>query len=227
MVKISVLAGCSCPACGNDPPWRGPAAPLRFVMVSQHITRFRHGASGHHSRGNRRFYAVLHTQIGDKKLPPIKIKLFHTAAPETVTSFIGLAKGLKTWFKNGRSMINVPFYQDLIFHRVIRGFMIQTGDPTGTGTGGPGFVVKDEFKNQLRFDNKGMVGMAHAGPGTAGSQFFITVNPAKHLNGKYTIFGEVVEGYKSVERISRVRTDRLDRPRKPVKLIKVDIISEK
>ena len=174
--------------------------------------------------GIKRLYAVLHIKVGDKKLPDVKIRLFHTAAPETVTNFVGLSEGLKTWFKNGRSMINVPLYKDLKFHRVIRGFMIQTGDPAGDGTGGPGYQFKDEFSSSLRHDRKGLVSMANAGPGTNGSQFFITVDKARHLDDRHTIFGEVVSGYKTVEKISKVRTDRLDRPRKDVILEKITII---
>jgi peptidyl-prolyl cis-trans isomerase A (cyclophilin A) len=177
--------------------------------------------------GVKRFYAILHVKVGDKKLPNIKIKLFHTAAPETVKNFIGLSEGLKTWFSNGRSMINKPMYRNMKFHRVIRGFMIQTGDPLGDGTGGPGYQFKDEFTTNLRHDRKGIVSMANAGPGTNGSQFFITVAPARHLDDRHSIFGEVVSGYRTVEKISRARTDRLDRPRKDIILEKITIIRER
>ena len=151
--------------------------------------------------------AVLKTNRGD-----ITITLFPNHAPETVANFVGLAEGTKDYNAgNGRSG---PFYDGLGFHRVISGFMIQGGCPLGTGTGGPGYTFKDEFHPELQFDRPYLLAMANAGPGTNGSQFFITAGPTPHLNRRHTIFGEVADGASRavVDKIAAVPTGAMDRP---------------
>ena len=154
-------------------------------------------------------YATLHTNHGD-----IEIHLFPNHAPATVENFTSLATGTKDYDDGtGRSG---PFYDGLGFHRVIDGFMIQGGCPLGTGTGGPGYTFKDEFHPELAFTKPYLLAMANAGPGTNGSQFFITVGPTPHLNRRHTIFGEVVSGQDVVDAIATTATDRSDRPREDV-----------
>ena len=133
--------------------------------------------------------ATLRTSEGD-----IRINLFPDHAPKTVANFVGLATGEKSYTQpNASGGDSGPFYDGSVFHRVISGFMIQGGDPTGTGRGGPGYQFADEFHPDLRFDRPYLLAMANAGPGTNGSQFFITVGPTPHLNRRHTIFGEVVD----------------------------------
>jgi peptidyl-prolyl cis-trans isomerase A (cyclophilin A) len=152
----------------------------------------------------------------------IKCKLFETDAPETVANFIGLADGTKEW--NSRSKNGAKLYDGTIFHRVIPEFMIQGGDPEGSGMGGPGYKFADETKGSPHnFKDPGKLAMANAGPNTNGSQFFITVTDTGWLTGKHTIFGEVTEGYDIVEKISKVPRDGMDRPKKPVVLESVTI----
>ncbi|ABG95491.1 peptidylprolyl isomerase [Rhodococcus jostii RHA1] len=165
--------------------------------------------------------ATLHTNRGD-----IKIALFGNHAPKTVENFVGLADGSKDYSTaNAGGTDSGPFYDGAIFHRVIDGFMIQGGDPTGTGAGGPGYKFGDEFHPELQFDRAYILAMANAGPGTNGSQFFITTGPTPHLNRRHTIFGEVVdeESKKVVDAISTTATDRADRPLEPVVINSVTI----
>jgi len=152
--------------------------------------------------------ATLKTNRGD-----IVINLFPDHAPATVENFTGLAEGTKEYHDDaGRS--GEPFYDGLVFHRVIEGFMIQGGCPLGTGTGGPGYKFKDEFHPELQFDRPYLLAMANAGPGTNGSQFFITVGPTPHLNRRHTIFGEVADQASRdvVDAIAATPTGRGDRP---------------
>jgi peptidyl-prolyl cis-trans isomerase A (cyclophilin A) len=154
-------------------------------------------------------FALFDTTEGN-----FKIKLFADKAPKTVENFVSLAEGTKTGKR---------FYDGLIFHRVIPKFMIQGGCPQGTGTGGPGYKFEDEFHSSLRHTKKGMLSMANSGPNTNGSQFFITVAPTTWLDNKHTVFGEVVEGYDVVEKISKVPRNSGDRPTKDVQIRSVTI----
>jgi peptidyl-prolyl cis-trans isomerase A (cyclophilin A) len=154
----------------------------------------------------------------------IAIRLFPQQAPQTVDNFVGLAEGTREW-RHPRSgeTSRTPLYNGTVFHRVIDGFMIQGGDPLGTGTGGPGYEFGDEFDPSLRFDRPYLLAMANAGPGTNGSQFFITVGPTPHLNDRHTIFGEVIDGTDVVDQISTAETDRRDRPVKEIAIDSVTI----
>ena len=154
----------------------------------------------------------------------VTIRLFPDHAPKTVRNFVELAEGGREWTDpRTRAVTKEKFYDGTIFHRVIPGFMIQGGDPLGTGTGGPGYQFGDEIHPDLRFDKPYLLAMANAGPGTNGSQFFITVAPTPWLNGKHTIFGEVVGGADVVDTISRVQTVPGDRPVTDVVLQSVTI----
>jgi len=154
-------------------------------------------------------YAVFDTTEGT-----FKIKLFAEQAPRTVENFVALAEGTKT---------GKPFYNGTVFHRVIPGFMIQGGDPEGTGRGGPGYRFADEFHAQLKHSKPGILSMANAGPNTNGSQFFITVSATPHLDNHHSVFGEVTEGYDVVKKISEVPRNAQDRPHKEVKVHSVKI----
>ena len=168
--------------------------------------------------------AVLHTNLGD-----ISIDLFGNHAPQTVENFVGLATGDKEKAPytqpNASGTTEGPFYDGAVFHRIIDNFMIQGGDPTGTGRGGPGYQFGDEFHPELQFDRPFLLAMANAGPGTNGSQFFITVAPTPHLNNHHTIFGEVTDpaSQKVISEIAKVATDRMDRPQDDVVIESIDI----
>jgi len=155
----------------------------------------------------------------------IVLKLFSADAPKTVANFVGLATGEKEWTKDGKKMTKA-LYDGVIFHRVIPGFMIQGGDPLGSGMGDPGYRFEDEFASGRKFDKVGLLAMANAGPGTNGSQFFITTSTPAGLNNKHTIFGEVISGYDVVEKIGNVKRNPQDRPDKDVKISKI-VITDK
>jgi peptidyl-prolyl cis-trans isomerase A (cyclophilin A) len=165
-------------------------------------------------------YAVFETSEGN-----IVCRLFEKEAPKTVANFVDLAEGKREWkHPSTGKKSNDPLYHGTIFHRVIPDFMIQGGDPQGTGMGGPGYQFEDETKGSPhKFDKSGKLAMANAGPNTNGSQFFITVGKTDWLTGKHTIFGEVVEGYDVVEKISKVARNRQDRPNKDVVVKSVKI----
>ena len=154
------------------------------------------------------------------------IELFEQQAPNTVANFAGLADGTKEWkdLLTGQAVRGKPFYDGIIFHRVIDGFMIQSGDPTGTGTGGPGYRFADEIHPQLKHNSEGVLSMANSGPNTNGSQFFITLTPTPHLDGKHAVFGKVVEGMDIVRAIGKIKTRKPgDRPVTDVVMNKVTI----
>ena len=163
--------------------------------------------------------ATLRTNMGS-----VVVRLLPDQAPKTVRNFTDLAEGRREWTDPATGTTSKDrLYDGTIFHRVIAGFMIQGGDPLGTGRGGPGYEFGDEFHPDLAFDRPYLMAMANAGPGTNGSQFFITTVPTPHLNGRHTIFGEVIEGSDVVDAISRVRTGRDDRPADDVVLESVQI----
>jgi peptidyl-prolyl cis-trans isomerase A (cyclophilin A) len=164
-------------------------------------------------------YATFETSQGD-----IVIRLLEKEAPKTVENFLGLAEGTKEFTneKTGKKEKR-NFYDGLTFHRVIPQFMIQGGCPDGTGRGGPGYKFADEFHPSLKHSKAGKLSMANAGPGTNGSQFFITVAATPWLDNKHTIFGEVVEGQDVADKISNAPRDAGDRPKAPITLNKVRI----
>ena len=163
--------------------------------------------------------ATLRTNQGD-----IVLRLFPDHAPKTVRNFVDLSQGAREWTDpQTRQPAKDRLYDGTIFHRVIPGFMIQGGDPLGTGTGGPGYQFGDEFHPDLAFNRPYLLAMANAGPGTNGSQFFITTVPTPWLTGKHTIFGEVVQGADIVDKISNVQTDSRDRPANDVVIESVEI----
>jgi peptidyl-prolyl cis-trans isomerase A (cyclophilin A) len=164
--------------------------------------------------------AVILTTAGK-----IEVKLFDDIAPKTVENFIALSKGTKAWTDpaTGKEVKGKPLYNGTIFHRVIPGFMIQGGDPAGNGTGGPGYQFEDEFSDSQGFDRPGVLAMANAGPGTNGSQFFITAKPTPWLNHHHTIFGEVTKGMDVVDKIINAPRGQNDRPEKPVSIKKITI----
>ena len=162
--------------------------------------------------------AIINTSEGI-----ITCELFTKEAPQTVANFVGLATGTKE-FKDPQTgeMVKRPFYDGLIFHRVISGFMIQGGDPLGTGLGGPGYQFADE-NTHASFGKPGVLAMANAGPNTNGSQFFITVAPTPHLEGNYNVFGQVISGQEVADKISKVATASQDRPLTPVVIKNITI----
>ena len=165
--------------------------------------------------------ATLHTSAG-----PIRLNLFPNHAPKTVRNFVGLATG-RSEYTDPRTggPGSGPYYDGTVAHRVIDGFMVQMGDPTGTGRGGPGYTFEDEFHPELSFNRPYLLAMANAGPGTNGSQFFITVGATEWLNRKHTIFGEVADDASArvVDAIAGTATDPNDRPRTDVVIERVEV----
>lgn len=165
--------------------------------------------------------ATIHTNHGN-----IKVNLYGLQAPETVANFVGLADGTKNWVhpRTRESNNGKALYENVVFHRVIAGFMIQGGDPEGTGMGGPGYNFKDEI-SELNFNEPYKLAMANAGPGTNGSQFFITVAPTTWLYGKHTVFGDVVDpaSQEVVDKIAAVPTGQMDRPLEAVVISSISI----
>lgn len=169
--------------------------------------------------GDKNLFATLETTLGT-----IKIELFATITPRTVRNFVELANGQKdfTDVKTGRPERR-PFYDGLFFHKVTKGFSIQTGCPYGSGKGGPGYVFADEISQSLRHDKAGVVSMANNGANLNGSQFFITLEARPELDDKYTIFGQVIDGMEVVRKIANVKVGPTDRPLKRIYLKKVSI----
>ena len=167
---------------------------------------------------------AVHAQF-ETTLGNFTVELFEAQAPKTVANFVGLAEGTKEWTHPGtKEKSSTPFYDGIIFHRVISGFMLQGGDPLGQGYGGPGYQFEDEFHPELRHDRAGILSMANAGPNTNGSQFFITLGPTPHLDRRHAIFGAVIEGMDVVEKIGKVPTGPNDRPKTPVVMNTVRIV---
>ena len=160
-------------------------------------------------------YAKMTTNHG-----AMTIKLYEEEAPMTVANFVGLAEGTK---ENKAKAKGVPYYDGIVFHRVIKDFMIQGGDPDGIGTGGPGYDFEDEIDPSLKHDGKGVLSMANAGPGTNGSQFFITEVATPWLDGRHTVFGKVIEGLEVIDSIANVEKTPSDKPVVPVVIEKVEI----
>ena len=179
------------------------------------------GAAGEKKAMEGPLYATLKTSMGD-----IVVHLFEDKAPKTVANFVGLATGEKEWtdLRTGEKKKGVPLYQGVVCHRVIKDFMVQCGDPTGTGRGGPGYTFADEFHPDLKHNKAGILSMANAGPNTNGSQFFITHKATPWLDGKHSVFGEVVKGQDVVNATATVPMGPGDRPRTDI-VIKAVVIS--
>jgi peptidyl-prolyl cis-trans isomerase A (cyclophilin A) len=188
-----------------------------FAQTSNPIPQ----ATAEQAKGHKNgLYATLNTSMG-----AVTVQLFEKESPETVRSFVSLAMGTKPWRdpKTGQTK-QTPLYDGTIFHRVIPGFMIQAGDPLGTGTGNGGFTLPDEWnRSSLEFNMPGRLAMANAGPKTTSTQFFITEAPTPHLNNLHTIFGQVVDGMNLVGKIARVPRDAGDKPRTPVVLQNIQV----
>ena len=141
------------------------------------------------------------------------VRLFDQEAPNTVENFVGLAEGTKEWMDpRTNQKVKKPYYDGVVFHRVIDGFMIQGGDPLGQGIGGPGYTFADEFHPKARHDKAGVLSMANRGPNTNGGQFFITLAPTPHLDDRHSVFGEVVDGMDVIKKIGSTKTNERDRP---------------
>ena len=152
------------------------------------------------------------------------VRLEEERAPQTVANFVGLATGSKSYDDPRGNEPGTPYYDGTIFHRVIRGFMLQGGDPTGTGRGGPGFDFEDEFHPELRHHGPGILSMANRGPNTNGSQFFVCQVPCPHLDGRHAVFGQVVEGLDVIDTIAEQPTGMMDRPVDEVVLQRVEVV---
>lgn len=168
-----------------------------------------------HKEDLDRIYASFHTNMGS-----FQVELYAKECPETVWNFVNLAEGRQETVKEG------PFYDGLTFHRIISGFVIQGGCPEGSGRGGPGYRFGDECHRELRHKDKGILSMANAGPGTNGSQFFITLAATPHLDGRHTVFGKVTKGIDIIDSIAAVATGAMDKPVEDVVMEKVEIHRE-
>ena len=191
-----------------------------IILVATLFTALLSGSSAQAQEKKGPIYATLKTSMGD-----IVIQLFEDKAPKTVANFVDLATGANEWTDpKTKEKVKRPLYNGTIFHRVIPGFMIQGGDPLGNGTGGPGYRFEDEFNPDLKHSKPYILSMANAGPNTNGSQFFITHKATPWLDGKHSVFGEVVKGQEVVDAIANVPRDFRDRPLKDV-VIKEIVIS--
>jgi peptidyl-prolyl cis-trans isomerase A (cyclophilin A) len=207
----------------TTPAPRGAAPPARAAAPAPAAQAGAPPASAKYGPGT---YAQFATTKGN-----FIVRFFDQDAPKTVANFVGLATGKTAW-KDPRTkaLVHRPYYSNVLFHRVIPGFMIQGGDPTGTGMGGPGYEFADEISPKHHHDRAGIMSMANHGPNTNGSQFFITVAPYPSLDGHYSIFGEVVEGLDTVIAISKVPRSMVgpdkDRPITPVviKTVRIETV---
>lgn len=199
-----------------------------FAFTSCGLSAFAAGAkmekaeakkSAKMTKVDKKTYALMDTSMGK-----VKLLLYSDLSPKTVENFVGLAEGTKEWTdpKTGKK-VKKPLYNGTTFHRVISGFMIQGGDPLGTGTGGPGYQFDNENNPLAKHNKPGILAMANAGKNTNGCQFYITVAPHPELDGGYTVFGEVVDGMDVVNKISKVKTDSNDKPLKPVTIKSIKI----
>ena len=195
----------------------GMTALLAATVLAGNAPAF--SAGNPHSPSNP--IAVMTTSMGT-----VRIELFPKLAPKTVANFIGLSGGTKAWTdpRTGKT-VRRPFYNGLTFHRVIPDFMIQGGDPLGSGMGGPGYQFANETSPDVTFDRPGRLAMANAGPDTNGSQFFITTAAYPSLNGGYSLFGQVVSGQNVVDEISKVARDPQDKPIRPVLIKQITILN--
>jgi peptidyl-prolyl cis-trans isomerase A (cyclophilin A) len=201
LLALLTLAGCK-DAASATPKSKQPAAsavkPVGQPEGKAQDTTMANPSSGI-PQGKGDLYAIFQTSQGN-----INVRLLEKDAPETVANFVGLATGSKEWTDpRTHAKSHAKLYDGTVFHRVIPNFMIQGGDPLGTGTGDPGYRFKDEFGSGRSFDKPGLLAMANAGPNTNGSQFFITEVPTPHLNNRHSIFGEVVKGFELVPKIGR------------------------
>jgi peptidyl-prolyl cis-trans isomerase A (cyclophilin A) len=223
---VAALALVACekqsPPTPPAPPSK-PAAPTPPPPPAQSETPLASGGPWmSKAQAGKELWAKLKTSKGD-----IVVKLFSKDAPNTVANFVGLATGEKEWVDpRDNQRKKTPLYEGTEFHRVIPNFMIQGGDPTGTGRGQPGFTFPDELGSGRKFDKKGLLAMANRGPDTNGSQFFITTSTPTYLNKHHTIFGEVVKGYNVAVKISKVPRDAMDKPLTPVTITHIEL-SEK
>jgi peptidyl-prolyl cis-trans isomerase A (cyclophilin A) len=215
-LALGVLVGCASPLPG---PRTSPAAPAPApsdkpdVADAGSAEREDAGVQASRSEKKPNLYAIISTGEGS-----IECKLFPELVPRTVENFVGLATGRREWTDpDTMSPVTGPFYSGVVFHRVIPKFMIQTGDRTGTGHAGPGFVFDDEFTPELSHDRPGILSMANRGPNTNGSQFFITLRAAPHLNGRHSVFGHC-EDLDVVRLIASLPTDPYDRPENPTQI---------
>ena len=204
------------PSNPTPPPPAPAAAPQEIPMANPQDVGI--------PAGDGDLYALFHTSVGD-----ITVKLFEKDAPKTIANFVGLATGKQPWkdAKTGQTVTGRPLYDGTVFHRVIPEFMIQGGDPEGTGMGGPGYKFGDEFQSGKKFDKPGYLAMANSGPGTNGSQFFITEVATPWLSGKHTIFGEVTKGFEVVPKMTHLPQGPMNRPNTPILLNHIDIIRSK
>jgi len=199
--------------------WEVSKNMFQTFLLAMVLMSFSNVIAGEPQEKKGPVYATLKTSVGD-----IVIQLFEDKAPKTVANFVDLASGTKEWTdpKTG-AKVKRSLYNGTIFHRVIPGFMIQGGDPLGNGTGGPGYRFEDEFNPELKHSKPGILSMANAGPNTNGSQFFIIQKATPWLDGKHSVFGEVVKGQNVIDAIVNVPRDFRDRPLKDIALQEVII----
>jgi peptidyl-prolyl cis-trans isomerase A (cyclophilin A) len=234
LLLAMVGAGCSkscatntkAPPAASEPPAANPSAASEPPPAHAPTEEKTMTIGNFELKPGEKLYATFQTSMGD-----MKVELFYRQAPNTVTNFVELATGKKEWtHPSTQEKSHKPLYDGTIFHRIIKGFMIQGGDPMGSGFGGPGYKFKDEFNPELRHSGKGILSMANSGPNTNGSQFFITDGPTPHLDNRHSVFGKVIDpaSLEVLSKIASVPTDKQkgDKPITEVKLNKVTISKE-